>query len=346
MTACVLLVVVGAPALAADLDQAMEYLQRGNFEAAADVLEQLTEDEPMNADGWYYLAMAYHADKKYEKAVMADLKAAEFQKTRASSLYNLACAYALQGKAIQAMESLDQAFEAGFLDYDLLQRDTDLESVRDMMTVPLPRHYPYQEIKAENGLRMRYHVIRPQAFDPETAYRALVAFPPGGWGELSADWAIENLWGETTGDTDWLVVVPVAPDDGWINHPAHHALEDLLDHLREEYVIDGDFHLTGFETGARPAATYSQMSNKYFRDLVTFSSYAWERWDEDELDDLDLPVYLVVGEDDEYGMEMTGRLLEHFDKDEVSMIAISGDDARLRSLRGGAMLTKIDELVR
>lgn len=49
---------------------------------------------------------------------------------RPVSYYNLACAYALQGKAAEAVEQLRVAFEKGFQDVSHLERDMDLEKIR------------------------------------------------------------------------------------------------------------------------------------------------------------------------------------------------------------------------
>ena len=106
------------------------------------------------------------------------------------------------------------------------------------------------------------------------------------------------------------------------------------------------FQATGFEAGGRPAATYSGMSEKYFLDLILFSSDTLERWNEDELDDIRLPVTLVLGEEDAHGREAVDGILPHFDKDVATVVIVPGDDSRLLSLRGGTMLAKIDELVR
>lgn len=49
---------------------------------------------------------------------------------RAVSYYNLACAYALQGKTAPAVEQLRLSFEKGFQDVSHLERDMDLENLR------------------------------------------------------------------------------------------------------------------------------------------------------------------------------------------------------------------------
>lgn len=49
---------------------------------------------------------------------------------RPVSYYNLACAYALQGKAQEAVEQIRVAFEKGFQDVSHLERDMDLEKIR------------------------------------------------------------------------------------------------------------------------------------------------------------------------------------------------------------------------
>jgi len=49
---------------------------------------------------------------------------------RGNALYNLACAYALQGKKDDALTALEQAVAAGFKSKGLLETDDDLASLR------------------------------------------------------------------------------------------------------------------------------------------------------------------------------------------------------------------------
>lgn len=234
------------------MNEAANLLRTGQADRAAEAYEAILAEDPENDIAWFQLAMAYHTAGRLEDAVAADTKAATFPRVRFSALYNLACAQSLLGDKDAAAATLQTALDAGFLDYDLVKTDPDLEGVRDKLKRELPHARTYTPFRGANGVKLAYSVLLPQGYDPAKTYPALFAFPPGSGGPATADWAVANLWGESN-TQGWIVVVPVAPEDGWISHPAHHALEDLLDQILETHRIqDKQFHLAGFSEGAGP----------------------------------------------------------------------------------------------
>lgn len=113
------------------LQQAGAQIQQGNFAQAAAILEPVVKAQPQNANAWYLLGYAYHAQKDWAKAVPAHEKAASFPSTAANASYNLACAWALQGDADQAFAWLTKAKVAGFTAWGQLATDTDLASLQN-----------------------------------------------------------------------------------------------------------------------------------------------------------------------------------------------------------------------
>ena len=69
-------------------------------------------------------------NKDYEKAIEAHKMAATFEQFRATSLYNLACAYALTGQTTQAIDALTASKEAGLDIAQAAASDSDLDSLR------------------------------------------------------------------------------------------------------------------------------------------------------------------------------------------------------------------------
>jgi len=60
------------------------------------------------------------------------LEAVAVDPEQSTNLYNLACAYALQGKKAQALDWLEKAADAGFTDFIHIAHDTDLDALRDL----------------------------------------------------------------------------------------------------------------------------------------------------------------------------------------------------------------------
>ena len=116
----------------ATLGNAQRHQQAGEWDAAVAEYVALTQQQPDNPAVWFGLAICLHMSGDYEKAIEAHRKAATFEPTKAISLYNLACAYALIGRTDKAMEALKASREAGFDRLaSLMRSDSDLDSLRD-----------------------------------------------------------------------------------------------------------------------------------------------------------------------------------------------------------------------
>jgi tetratricopeptide (TPR) repeat protein len=97
-----------------DLERIENYLASGNNAQARALAERMVKELPDEPMAWFLLARARHAAGDLAAAIEAGRRAAEFPGVRASSYYNLACAYALSGEPEQAFEALHQAKRAGF----------------------------------------------------------------------------------------------------------------------------------------------------------------------------------------------------------------------------------------
>ncbi|MEP1093730.1 MAG: tetratricopeptide repeat protein [Cyclobacteriaceae bacterium] len=333
------------------IQKATDLIGRQQWDQAIKLLKDVTQDYPGNEEGWYYLGYAYHATEDYTKAIEANKKAVQLGgKRKADAYYNLACSYAVTNDLKNAEDALNGALSSGFLNFDLLKSDPEIEVLRKMELITFPKSQNYAQIKARNGILIKYRLILPDNYDPSKAYPAMLAYPPGDQEEISADWAIEEFWGEEVRAKGWIIVVPVAPERGWINHPAHHALNDLLREVKNSHKIEGGkFHMLGFEAGARPAATFALMSKEYFHSLTTISSYAWERWDEDDLSDFKvMPVKIIVGDQDSHGLQVAYHVQRAFKKYKVKhdLKIINGEGRDLPSLRKAAVIGMMEDFVR
>lgn len=333
-----------------DLQKATTLIYQKKWDQAIKLLLGYTKEYPKNGESWYYLASAYHGKQEYSKAITANEKAVQHsQQMKANAYYNLACAYSLTNNKDKAEMSLKMAQQNGFLNYDLLRNDTDIELLRKSGIIDLPKSHKYKRI-THNGIEVKYHVILPDNYNQSQAYPAMLAYPPGSQKQTSADWALSEFWGDAAKKKNWIIIVPVAPNNGWINHPSHHALNDLLKTVKAKHKIEGGkFHMVGFEGGARPAATFALMSKQYFQSLTLVSSYAFERWDDEDLESFKImPVKQIVGANDKHGVEIAYHaqtLFKKFNvKSELEVVPNEGRD--LPSLRNAALIDKIDGFVR
>ncbi len=98
---------------------------------AVEAYGTLVARDPQDGASWYGLGAVLHALGRYDEAIPAHRRAAELGPSRINGYYNLACAYALTGKTDDALDALAKAVETGFRSKGWLERDTDLDSIRD-----------------------------------------------------------------------------------------------------------------------------------------------------------------------------------------------------------------------
>ncbi len=113
------------------LQRARGFLATQNWSAAEALLDSLTAAEPDNARAWSFLGYAYHSEQKWDQAIAAHQKAAQFPATRPTALYNLGAAYARKGNPDEAFHWFQEALETHQMDMTRLVADPDAASLRN-----------------------------------------------------------------------------------------------------------------------------------------------------------------------------------------------------------------------
>ena len=94
----------------------------------------------------------------------------------------------------------------------------------------------------------------PEDFDPEHAYPALLALPPGPQTERMVEAGLGRYWGDLAAERGWIVVSPVAPGGVTFFQGSEHLVPELLAQVRDEHRVEnGRFHLAGASNGGRSA---------------------------------------------------------------------------------------------
>lgn len=93
-----------------------------------------------------------HQEARFEESIPLFMRTAEIGHRREASLYNVACGYAMQGDATNAVTWLERAVEAGFDDWSLLSSDSDLDPIRSEGTF---RQFVESTIPRDRGKRSR-----------------------------------------------------------------------------------------------------------------------------------------------------------------------------------------------
>jgi len=82
-------------------------------------------------DEWNQEAVGHIENKEYPRALALIQKVLKADPKNVVALYNAACACALQGDKAKAVDFLARSVKAGWDDFDHMQNDSDLDSIRN-----------------------------------------------------------------------------------------------------------------------------------------------------------------------------------------------------------------------
>ena len=128
----------GASQPVPSMEEAQELFRQQKWEDAARVLSQIVREDAENVQAWFQLGYSLHVSGDLEGAIAAHRRVVDLteagDRLHALGLYNLGCAYALEGKKDEAFEALMRAAASGFSRGENLRhvaQDSDLDSLRD-----------------------------------------------------------------------------------------------------------------------------------------------------------------------------------------------------------------------
>jgi len=325
----------------ANLRSIYNMMESKQYEKAAHKLHSLVKKYPEDADARYQLALSLLRMEKYEDAIKIYRETIDLSDSYSRyATFDIGLAYAGLEQPNKALKNINHAIHAGYTNFDRLKNEKLLKNLKNHQAFDFAPEQKYEQFTAHNRIVVPYKTILPSEYDKNKTYKGMVAFPPGDYGTASADWMIDKLFNNHSND-EWIITVVLAPEKGLINHPAHHALNDLMNHQREKYKIaDSKFHFLGYHNGGAPAATYSQMSSNYVNGLTTIGNYYWENWQDSSLKNFNAkPTHLFLGEKDKVGIEINQRAHDIF-KDAgmlVELKVFEGEGARITSLENGEL---------
>ena len=106
-------------------------LREGRFAEARDAFDELARDKPEAGRAWWGLGNALLSLGSTDDAIASFEQCVELAFNPSAARYNVACALALDGDPEGAFDWLDRAMASGFHDFALLERDPDLNALRD-----------------------------------------------------------------------------------------------------------------------------------------------------------------------------------------------------------------------
>jgi tetratricopeptide (TPR) repeat protein len=110
--------------------EARALMRAKKYDEAAKQFQAYLTTNRFDGRAWSAYANCLHMTKQYERAIAAGQKAIDCGFNPAGEMYNIACSYALWGKAEDALAWLKKSLDAGFTDQQTLEKDDDLDSLR------------------------------------------------------------------------------------------------------------------------------------------------------------------------------------------------------------------------
>ncbi len=324
----------------ADLDTVYRLMNTKKFDAAVNKLDKLVKQYPNDGDVWYQYSLALLRNGNVDKSIQASQKTATFEGYEKYANFNLGLAYADKGQNELALKIIHKSMHDGYLNFDRLKNEEALETLRNQGQFKFSPEQEYKTFTAHNKVKIPYKTLLPHNYDRSKTYKAMMAFPSGSYGKSSADWMINSML-DFESNKDWIITIVTAPKDGLINHPAHHALNDLMKHLREKYSVSNNkFHFLGYQSGGTPAVTYSQMSNNYITGITVINTYTWDDWKDSSLKSFDnTPTHILVGSNDKLSVKINKRAYDIIkaNGNKIEIEYIENQGTRISSLEKGEL---------
>jgi len=105
--------------------------KKENLEFEIDFFEKILKENPNYIDALIPLGDSYTKLGLYEKGLLVDLQLVKLLPSDPTVFYNLACSYSLLGKIDDSIDALKNAINLGYNDFEHMQKDTDLENLKD-----------------------------------------------------------------------------------------------------------------------------------------------------------------------------------------------------------------------
>ncbi|TDI29498.1 MAG: hypothetical protein E2P03_10105 [Acidobacteria bacterium] len=183
-------------------------------------------------------------------------------------------------------------------------------------TGTMAQDHEYLDLVLEDGSTLRYALVLPHHFDPQSEYPALLALPPGPQTKERVEAGLSRYWGREAAGRQWIVVSPIAPGERLFFQGSEKFIPQLLDAIQERFLIEGDkFHLAGVSNGGRSAFRVALNWPERFHDLIVLPGFPPNGRDFSRLDRLQgIPIYMFAGGKDKKWVAEEERTAEELKK--------------------------------
>ncbi len=124
------------------------------------------------------------------------------------------------------------------------------------------------------GMVLNYKVVLPKDYDPDKAYPAILAFPPGDQTLEMVFVTLQRNWAPEAQRRGYIVVIPAAPFGRVFYQEGAKVFPEFLKQLLSEYKIRGNkFHVAGMSNGGISAFHIAASYPEYFTSITGFPGF-------------------------------------------------------------------------
>ena len=128
-----------------------------------------------------------------------------------------------------------------------------------------------------NGVVLQYKVVLPRNYDPQKAYPAVLAFPPGGQDMDMVDATLSGNYRAQAEQRGYIVVEPAAPNGDLFFEGGQRVFPAFLTKLTSDYkILDNKFHAAGNSNGGLSAFTVASKYPQFFWSVTGFPGFLEE----------------------------------------------------------------------
>lgn len=197
------------------------------------------------------------------------------------------------------------------------------------------------------GLLVHYQVVLPRDYDPEKAYPAVLAFPPGDQTGEMVFVTLNRNWAPEAQRRGYLVFIPAAPAGRLFSQDGARVFPEFLKQLLAQYKIRANkFHAAGMSNGGISAFHIAASYTEYFLSVTGFPGYLPDATPQ-RVDALaGMCIFLHVGERDTGWLQQMQEQASLFRarRYPVQLTVEKGESHVIRGLTGDGAARLFDEI--
>lgn len=111
--------------------EGVAYDKAGRYRLALQRFQRALAYNPNYLPAHFHMGITYVNTREYELSIQCFEKVIQLDPTESAAYYNIACCYSLMGEVDKALEWLAISIDKGFKDHAHMEKDSDLDNIRN-----------------------------------------------------------------------------------------------------------------------------------------------------------------------------------------------------------------------